>query len=78
MESVALDIINNVGFPIAVSIALFYQMAKTNDTYIGLLRDFQEVINNNTKSIDLLNSTVEDLQNDMYNGEGDKSETKKS
>ena len=78
MESVALEIISNVGFPIAVSVALFYQMGKTNDMYLGLLRDFQEVINNNTKSIDLLNSTVEDLQNDMYNGEGDKSETKKS
>ena len=72
MESVALDIISNVGFPIAVSIALFYQMGKTNDTYLGLLRDFQEVINNNTKSIDLLNSTVEELQNDLYNEAGDK------
>ena len=65
MESVALDVISNVGFPIAVSVGLFFQMTKTNDMYIGLLRDFQEVINNNTKSIDLLNSTVEDLQNDM-------------
>ena len=65
MESVALDLISNVGFPIAVSVGLFFQMTKTNDMYIGLLRDFQEVINNNTKSIDLLNSTVEDLQNDM-------------
>lgn len=65
MESVTLDLISNVGFPIAVSIGLFYQMTKSNDMYLQLMRDFQEVINNNTKSIDLLNSTVEDLQNDM-------------
>ena len=65
MENVALDLISNVGFPIAVSIGLFYQMTKSNDMYLQLMRDFQEVINNNTKSIELLNSTVEDLQNDM-------------
>ncbi len=65
MESVALDLISNVGFPIAVSVGLFFQMTKTNDMYLKLLKDFQEVINNNTKSIDLLNATVEDLQNDI-------------
>ena len=72
MEDSIINIINNVGFPIAVSVALFYQMAKTNETYINLLRDFQEVINNNTQSINLLNDTVEDLQNDMSYRAGDK------
>lgn len=65
MEESIINIISNVGFPIAVSIALFYYMAKTNDTYVNLLRDFQEVIANNTQSIKLLNSTVVNLQQDL-------------
>lgn len=56
-------LISNVGFPIAVSIALFYQMSKTNETYLKLLREFQDIINNNTHSINLLKETVEDIQN---------------
>lgn len=56
-------LISNVGFPIAVSIALFYQMSKTNETYLKLLREFQDIINNNTQSINLLKETVEDIQN---------------
>ena len=65
MEQTIINIISNVGFPIAVSIALFYYMVKSNDTYLNLLGEFQEVINNNTQSIKLLNSTVEDLQDDL-------------
>lgn len=72
MEDSIINIINNVGFPIAVSVALFYQMAKTNEMYVELLRDFQEVINNNTQSINLLNDTVEDLQADISYRAGDK------
>ena len=69
MESAIVDMIGNLGFPIAVSVALFYQMNKTNETYIGLLRDFQEVISNNTKSIVLLNATVQELKQDLGNGD---------
>lgn len=72
MEDTIVDLISNVGFPIAVSIALFYQMTKTNEMYVNLLRDFQEVINNNTQSLNLLNATVEDLQDDMNYRAGDK------
>ena len=72
MEDTIINVISNVGFPIAVSIALFYQMTKTNEMYVELLRDFQEVINNNTQSINLLNDTVEDLQNDMSYRAGDR------
>ena len=73
MESSILDIVSNLGFPIAVSVALFYQMNKTNETYIGLLRDFQNVISNNTKSLDLLNATVQELKYDLGYKTGDKS-----
>lgn len=65
MESTILDIVSNLGFPIAVSVALFYQMNKTNETYIQLLRDFQSVISNNTQSVNLLNATVHELKNDL-------------
>lgn len=65
MESSILDVVSNLGFPIAVSIALFYQMNKANETYIQLLRDFQDVISNNTQSINLLNATVHELKNDL-------------
>ena len=69
MEDTIINVISNVGFPIAVSVALFYQMTKTNDTYIKMLRDFQEVINNNTKSIELFNVTVQRLEREMgYKG----------
>ena len=71
MESVALDLISNVGFPIAVSVGLFFQMTKANDTYLKMVKEFQEIINNNTKSIDLLNSTVERLRNDMSYRKGE-------
>lgn len=72
MEDTIINVISNVGFPIAVSVALFYQMTKTNEMYVELLRDFQEVINNNTQSLNLLNATVEDLQDDMSYRAGDK------
>ena len=72
MESSILDVVSNLGFPIAVSVALFYQMNKTNETYIQLLRDFQSVISNNTQSINLLNATVHELKNDLGYSAGDK------
>lgn len=73
MESTILDVVSNLGFPIAVSVALFYQMNKSNETYIQLLRDFQQVISNNTQSVNLLNATVHELKNDLgYNNVGDK------
>lgn len=64
MEQSFLDMISNLGFPIAVSVALFYQMTKSNERYMTLLRNFQEVISNNTKSIELLNATVHELKNE--------------
>lgn len=71
MESAMLDIISNVGFPIAVSIALFIQMAKTNDKYLDLLRDFKHIVENNTESIEMLNGTVEQLKEDMSHRAGE-------
>ena len=51
-----IDLINNVGFPIAVSVALFYQLIKTNE----LVREFQATIVKNTSTIERLIDTIED------------------
>ena len=50
------QLINGVGFPIAVSIALFYQNTKQDERYQELIKDLQEVINNNTKTLSELNT----------------------
>ena len=50
------DLINSVGFPIAVSVALFYQLIKTNE----LVRDFQSTIIKNTATIERLVDSIED------------------
>lgn len=71
MESTMLEIISNVGFPIAVSIALFIQMTKTNDKYLDLLRGFKHIVENNTESIEMLNVTVEQLKEDMRHRAGE-------
>lgn len=49
------QLINNVGFPIAVSVALFYQYIKTNE----LVREFQETIIKNTSTIERLVDVIE-------------------
>ena len=64
MESI-FEFIGNVGFPIAISIILIYQLEDIRENYLVLTREFQEVINNNTKSIEMLNTTVEKLKDDM-------------
>ena len=50
-----IQLINGVGFPIAVSIALFYQNTKQDERYQELTKDLQEVINTNTKTLSELN-----------------------
>lgn len=48
---VIVQIINNVGFPIVVAGALFWQNTKTNDQYQTLLKELTDIIDNNTRSI---------------------------
>lgn len=45
------SIINNVGFPIVVAGALFWQNTKTNENYQNLLKELTDIIDNNTQSI---------------------------
>lgn len=56
MEMDLINLINNVGFPIAVSVALFYQLIKTNE----LVREFQATIVKNTSTIERLIDTIEE------------------
>lgn len=56
MEMDLINIINNVGFPIAVSVALFYQLTKTNE----IVREFQATIVKNTATIERLIDTLDE------------------
>lgn len=57
MEAI-IQLINGVGFPIAVSIALFYQNTKQDERYQELTKDLQKVINTNTKTLSELNANL--------------------
>lgn len=46
--------IDNVGFPIAVSIALFYQLMKTNE----IVLKFTTAIDKNTNAIQMLTDEI--------------------
>ena len=45
------QLINGVGFPIAVSIALFYQNEKQDERYDKQMKELTKVIENNTKTL---------------------------
>ena len=59
--STLMQLINNVGFPIAVSVAQFHQYIKTNE----LVRDFQETIIKNTATIERLVNVMEKRGEDV-------------
>lgn len=53
------QLINGVGFPIAVSIALFYQNVKQDERYDTQMRELTKVIENNTLTLNELNLRLE-------------------
>lgn len=53
------ELINGVGFPIAVSITLFYQNAKQDERYDTQMRELTKVIENNTLTLNELNLRLE-------------------
>lgn len=63
MELDVINLVNNVGFPIAVSIALFYQLIKTNE----IVREFQATIIQNTETIEKLVDSIETLKRSVVN-----------
>jgi len=50
MTNELVDLIGNVGFPIVISLVLFYQLMKTKDMMI----EFQKIITMNTMTIEKL------------------------
>lgn len=61
MEETLVNLISNVGFPIVVSFALFQQINKTNEMYLSVIRDFRNVLENNTQSLHDLSKAIERL-----------------
>lgn len=53
------NMISNVGFPIAISVALFYQLVKTNE----IVREFQATIVKNTDTVERLVDAIESHNN---------------
>lgn len=58
METIV-QLINGVGFPIAVSIALFYQNVKQAERYDVQMKELTKVIENNTLTLTELNLRLE-------------------
>lgn len=59
VENELMNMVSNVGFPIAISIALFYQLIETSE----LVREFQATIVKNTDTIERLVDTIESHEN---------------
>lgn len=57
METVV-QLINGVGFPIAVSVALFWQNSKQDERYSETMKDLSKVIETNTKTLAELNANL--------------------
>lgn len=55
MELAFIELINNVGFPIAVSMILLYQLIKTNE----IVRELQITIEKNTAT---MKRVIDDLR----------------
>ena len=62
------QLINGVGFPIAVSIALFYQNGKQGEAYDRQMQELAKVIENNTLTLTELNLRLEKSERDVVNG----------
>lgn len=56
------DFISNVGFPIAVTAALFYQMSKTGEANNRTFQEFKSIIQENTSSINQMQQVVKELK----------------
>lgn len=63
METVVFtELINTVGFPIAVTVALFWQNYKNHEMYNKTFTEFKEVIKHNSNSLEKLTELVNDIK----------------
>jgi hypothetical protein len=65
---VIIQLINGVGFPIAVSIALFYQNGKQDERYDKQMKELTKVIENNTLTLKELCLRLENNERSANNG----------
>ena len=56
------DMISQVGFPVVVTLLLLYQQMKTNEGYYDLIKQVEQLVENNTK---VLNSMVEKVNDQI-------------
>lgn len=61
VEETIIQIINSVGFPIAVSIALFWQNNKNQEQYLKTFNEFQKVIESNNDMLDKLTKEIQTI-----------------
>lgn len=63
-----MQLINGVGFPIAVSIVLFYQNWKQDERYDKQMKELTKVIENNTLTLKELCVRLENNERSIKNG----------
>lgn len=56
------DMISQVGFPVVVTLLLLYQQMKTNEGYYELIKQVEQLVENNTR---VLNTIMERNNNDQ-------------
>jgi len=63
-----MQLVNGVGFPIAVSIVLFYQNGKQDERYDKQMKEITKVIENNTLTLKELCLRLENNERSVKNG----------
>lgn len=52
------ELVNGVGFPVAVCIALFWSNHETSKNHVKIIREFKEVLKENTEALQQLSQKV--------------------
>lgn len=55
------DLISQVGFPVVVTLLLLYQQMKTNEGYYELIKQVEQLVENNTRVL----NTIMEQKNDQ-------------
>lgn len=48
------DMISQVGFPVVVTLLLLYQQMKTNEGYYELIKQVEQLVENNTRVLNII------------------------
>lgn len=61
---VIVELVNGVGFPVSVCVALFWSNRETTKQHVSVIREFREIIQENTETLKILSDRVERNRND--------------